>query len=192
MIPIGETQAFWKCKWRYLVTILTKFQNHGQISESRPNFRISTKFQNLDHISESRPNFRISTKFQNLNQISESRLNFRISTKTSESHSSYRLDTLGPLYLWQCFSSNSINIKVIGIFWWARRLIWKMRMEFESSRAGCGEKYGNHLYSGMPSNSINISLAFYGCTTETTIPSIHKRYLTEERNRWWCLDMTMI
>ena len=93
MIPIGHSQAICKCKWRHLVTILTKFQNLDQISESRPNFRISTKFQNqtkylnldqfqnLNQISESGPNFRISIKFQNLDQISKSRPNFRISTK---------------------------------------------------------------------------------------------------------------
>ena len=58
---------------------LVDFQVKNEISEIRPNFRISAKFQNFGilakfqkygQISEFRPNFRISAKFQNFCQIS--------------------------------------------------------------------------------------------------------------------------
>ena len=104
MIPIGQSQAIWKCKWpgdqvwikykwRHL---MTKFGSNGSGATWRlhfnlckwlllvtkfwvidTNFRILTKFQDFDQVSGFWPNFRILTNLQDFDQISGLWLNFR-------------------------------------------------------------------------------------------------------------------
>ena len=103
IIPTGQSQAIWKCKWRHLVTkfgseasgatrrLLFVSSVHFVTCASgsfcwpsfriRPDFRILIKFQDFDQISRFWPDFRILTKFQDFYQISGFQPNFRISTK---------------------------------------------------------------------------------------------------------------